>query len=129
MFELLYIQAMRRGIFHLSIVLMMTLAGCATVPAGDTSRNALDWPGTYAAEGMSVTLRENLSYRARIGSVEVRSTFRWDSKGRTILLQNLNAAAPCKKFKVGENVLIPLKNSGKPHKDAEHLLKISESDQ
>lgn len=107
----------------------LILTSCATVPAGDTSRNALDWPGTYAAEGMSVTLRENLSYRARIGSVEVRSTFRWDSKGQTVCLQNFKAAAPCKKFKVGENVLIPLKNSGKPHKDAEPLLKISESDQ
>jgi hypothetical protein len=106
------------------LMLFIFLASCSTVPVGDTSRNALDWPGTYKGDGMTIILKDNNTYRAQINDIEIRSTFRWDNKGQTVCLQHFKAYAPCKKFKVGENVLIPLKNSGKPLKDADILTKV-----
>lgn len=108
----------------LFIIIIVLLSCCASVPVGDTSQNALDWPGMYQCDKMTITLKENNTYKAKINDVEVRSSFRWDRKGRTICLDHLMKKAPCKKFKVGENVLIPLKNSGKPKKDANHLIKV-----
>ena len=106
------------------IIIFLFLNGCASVPVGDTSQNALDWPGTYACDKMTLTLKANNTYKAQVNNVEVRSTFRWDRRGQTICLDHLMKNAPCKKFKVGENVLIPLKNSGKPKKDGKILIKI-----
>jgi len=114
---------MKRITFILTI-LMLTFISCTTVPIGDTSRNALDWPGTYRHDEMTIILKDNNTYRARINEVEIRSTFHWDRKGRTICLEHLQGKMPCKKFLVGENKLIPLKNSGRPLKDAEPLMKV-----
>jgi len=107
------------------IIITMLIAACATTPMGDNSQNALDWPGTYACEKMSITLKENNTYKAQVGDIEVRSSFRWDRQGRTICLDHLKAKKVCKKFLVGENVLIPLKNSGRPMKDAKPLLRVN----
>ena len=111
-----------KNLFKL-IILIIIVASCATIPTGDTSQTSLDWPGTYTCDEMTITLRENLTYKAQIGDVEIRSSFHWDKKGERICLENLNVRSSCKKFKVGENVLIPLKNSGKPIKDGKILRK------
>ena len=106
-------------------MIILFLVSCATVPVGDTSQTSLDWPGTYKCDKMTITLRENNTYKAQVDDTEVRSSFRWDKQGRTICLNHLMKDAPCKKFMVGENVLIPLKNSGKPMKEGETLMKVS----
>ena len=107
------------------MIIVFFLASCATVPVGDTSQNALDWPGTYQCDKMTIMLRENNTYKALFADTEVRSSFRWDRRGRTIRLNHLMKNAPCKKFMVGENVLIPLKNSGRPMKEEKALLKVN----
>jgi hypothetical protein len=107
------------------IFISFFFATCSTVSVGDTSQNALDWPGTYKCEKMTITLRENNTFKAQVGSVEVRSSFRWDKQGQSICLNHFKAKGSCKKFLVGENVLIPLKNSGRPIKESKPLIKIS----
>jgi len=111
--------------FFIFMIFFLVLVSCASVPVGDTSQNALDWPGTYKCDNMTITLRENNTYKAQVNDVEVRSSFRWDRKGRTICLDHLMKGTPCKKFLVGENALIPLKNSGRQKKDAKPLKKVS----
>lgn len=123
MYKSLYIRAMKP--LKLLIITYLLFVSCASVPAGDTSRNALDWPGTYRCDRMTITLRSNNTYKAQVGDIEVRSSFRWDRQGRTICLNNLSAKKACKKFLVGENKLIPLNNSGKQKKEASELIKIS----
>jgi hypothetical protein len=75
---------------------------------------------------MTITLRSNNTYKAQIGDVEVRSSFRWDRRERLICLNHLHEKNACKRFLVGENVLIPLKRSGRPNKEVQHLVKISD---
>ena len=106
------------------IIFILLVVSCTTVPVGDTPRNALDWPGTYKCDKMTITLRANNTYRAQIGDVEVRSSFHWDQQGQTIYLNHFKAEGPYKKFLVGENVLIPLKNLGRQKKDVQKLIKI-----
>ena len=112
--------------FSLLMIMFLFLGSCATVPVGDTSQNALDWPGTYKCDKMTITLRENNTYRAQVGNVEIRSSFHWDRKRQKIVLENIKGRSSNKKFLVGENILIPLKNSGRPKKNAQNLIKISE---
>ena len=114
-----------KNLIKLTMILFLFVA-CATTPKGDTSQNALDWSGTYQCDKMTITLKENNTYKAHVGDIEVRSSFRWDRQGRTICLDHLKAKNVCKKFLVGENVLIPLKNSGRPMKGASKLIKLGE---
>lgn len=109
------------------IIIACLVSACATTPVGDTSQNALDWPGTYQCEKMTIILRENNTYKAQIGDVEIRSSFHWDKNGRGICLENLKLKSACKKFLVGENMLIPLKNSGRPVKEGKPLFKVKGS--
>ena len=111
--------------FFLLLIYFLVLASCASVPVGDTSQNALDWPGTYKCDKMTITLKANNTYKAQVKDVEVRSSFRWDRKGQVICLDHLVKDAPCRKFKVGENVLIPLNNTGRVKKDGQKLIKVS----
>jgi len=109
----------------------LALASCApkttksTPPPGatvDTSRNALDWAGTYAGvvpcadcEGIetSITLGMDSSYLVRtkyLGkSAEVferRGSFTWNEAGNIIQLQGMSGGPA--HYLVGENALIQL---------------------
>lgn len=102
---------------------MLLFGACATVPRGDTSQNALDWPGTYKCDKMTITLNENMTYKAQVNDVEVRAAFTWDKQGRTVCLERLRPHSKCVRFLVGENVLIPMKSKRKPLKKAKILNK------
>jgi hypothetical protein len=112
---------------HISIIFILIislfLSTCANVPMGDTSQNALDWPGIYQCEFMTITLNANMTYKAWVNDVEVRAAFTWDKNGRTICLERLRPHSKCHRFLVGENKLIPMKTKRKRLKDAKILSK------
>lgn len=100
---------------------------------GDTSENALDWPGTYEAivpcadcPGINTSLTLNSDktfniteeYIQRDSKKQDKGTFEWDATGSMITLKGKTAHY---KYKVGENKLIQLDMDGKeiagPHKD------------
>lgn len=113
------------------MLLAAALVACAAtpedaVPVGDTSRNALDWPGVYVGtlpcadcEGIRtrVELRGNgtftrsLIYLGKdVRPAEDRGTFTWDSSGSRVMLgADLREA---QQYQVGENVLFPLDRDG-----------------
>jgi uncharacterized lipoprotein NlpE involved in copper resistance len=101
--------------------------------AGDTSENALDWPGTYEAvvpcadcPGIktSLTLNNDKTFSITKEYLEKKSknqdkgTFQWDAAGSAITLKGKTASY---KYKVGENILIQLDMDGQeitgPNKD------------
>ena len=100
---------------------------------GDTSENALDWPGTYEAvvpcadcPGIKTNLTINNDktfiiteeYIDRNSKSEDKGTFDWDAAGSVITLKGKTASY---KYKVGENTLKQLDMDGKeitgPNKD------------
>lgn len=122
-----------RGVARASPALALAaamLAGCVTtepqeaVPAGDNSRNSLDWAGVYVGTlpcadcpgiRMRVELRSDntftrtLTYLERdVRPVEEAGSFTWDRSGSRIML-GANAA---QQFQVGENVLFHLDRNG-----------------
>lgn len=101
--------------------------------AGDTSENALDWPGTYEAvipcadcAGIktSLTLNNDKTFSITEEYIDKNSknqdkgTFEWDATGSSITLKGKTASY---KYKVGENILIQLDMDGQeitgPNKD------------
>ncbi|MDQ0780506.1 copper resistance protein NlpE [Chryseobacterium sp. W4I1] len=101
--------------------------------AGDTSENALDWPGTYEAvipcadcPGIKTSLTLNNDktfsiteeYVDRNSKNQDKGTFQWDAAGSVITLKGKTANY---KYKVGENILIQLDMDGQeitgPNKD------------
>ncbi|PIF44626.1 putative lipoprotein NlpE involved in copper resistance [Chryseobacterium sp. 52] len=101
--------------------------------AGDTSENALDWPGTYEAvvpcadcPGIKTSLTLNNDktfsiseeYLERNSKNQDKGTFAWDAAGSVITLKGKSASYT---YKVGENILIQLDMEGKeitgPNKD------------
>lgn len=101
--------------------------------AGDTSENALDWPGTYEAvvpcadcPGIKTSLTLNNDktfsiteeYIDRNSKNQDKGSFEWDASGSSITLKGKTASY---KYKVGENILIQLDMDGKeitgPNKD------------
>lgn len=93
--------------------------------AGDTSENALDWPGTYEAvvpcadcPGIktSLTINNNKTfsiteeYIDRNSKNQDKGTFEWDAAGSIITLKGKTASY---KYKVGENKLFQLDMDGK----------------
>lgn len=113
------------------------LAGCAigppapgeaaaTPPTGDTSRNALDWPGRYRGvlpcadcEGIEtvITLGGDQRYTLATRYLgrepvarEVAGTFAWNDAGNVITLGGLEHQPA--QYLVGENVLIQLDLQG-----------------
>lgn len=101
-------------------------AGSAAPASGDTSRNALDWAGTYRGvipcadcEGIEtiVTLKEDGSYTSSshyLGKWGEPSAeegrFQWDEAGGAIRLSGGEPA----RYRVGENRLIRLALDGSP---------------
>ena len=100
---------------------------------GDTSENALDWPGTYDAvvpcadcPGIKTSLTLNNDktfsiteeYIDRKSKFDDKGSFEWDATGSVITLKGKTAKY---KYKVGENMLIQLDMDGKeidgPNKD------------
>ncbi|MDQ0065794.1 copper resistance protein NlpE [Chryseobacterium lathyri] len=100
---------------------------------GDTSENALDWPGTYEAvvpcadcPGIKTSLTINNDktfsiteeYIDRNSKNQDQGTFEWDAAGSVIALKGKSANY---KYKVGENILIQMNMDGKeitgPNKD------------
>lgn len=95
----------------------------ASISLGDTSKNALDWPGEYegvvpcaSCEGIQthISLRADNSFELKtvyLGKDErifkVTGTAVWDEQGRNITL------ADGSQYLVGENQLIMLDTEGK----------------
>jgi len=120
-------------------VLMLAVAAllAACMPRGDdkassarppdmhNSRNALDWPGTYAGvtpcadcPGIEMRLRLQLDgnyelstrYQDRqVAPQTVQGRFSWDAAGNTI---TLDAAGSGQQFRVGEGRLLQLDRDG-----------------
>ena len=95
-----------------------------------TSRNSLDWEGVYTGvlpcddcEGIdtSISLNKDQTYLLKqryLGSPEKESKeiisegkFTWSENGNYITLEGSNIGS--RKFKVGENFLMPLDKNGK----------------
>ncbi|MCG9713356.1 copper resistance protein NlpE [Shewanella insulae] len=103
------------------------------VPLGDTSRNALDWPGLYRGtlpcadcQGIAMTLQLNgdNSYRlsqeylgkpSTSANVTLSGQFNWNETGSKI---TLDAKARGMKLQVGENILFMLDDKGERIKGA-----------
>ncbi len=120
-----------------SVILCMTaslgIAACnpakkATLPAGDNSRNALDWSGTYhgvlpcaGCEGIPAQIRLNSDQTYSVvekggqenDRIQSSGTFDWDKNGARITLQRPDARLRVMSYAVGENVLIPLDRKGR----------------
>lgn len=108
--------------------LLVTLLVCCrnAVPVGDTSRNALDWQGTYHGmlpcadcQGILAMIQLNkdntfimsTSYLGKSDTGQRKTgSFTWDDSGREITLKGLSDSTP-PVYKVGENKLIPVHRS------------------
>lgn len=130
---------MKRPLFTIALVAILTTA-CndpqnapsqgatanaetqTTIPLGDTSQNALDWPGVYegvlpcaSCEGIqtTLTLQADNSFELKsiyLGKDETifkeAGKFDWDSNGSKIILSDGS------KYLVGENQLFMLDTDG-----------------
>lgn len=120
--------------FAFPIALSCALFACqAPVPSDEgtsvspdpahTSRNSLDWSGTYSgvlpAEGgqtlrTTITLKGDGTYSLSTGETDLAAVqegaFTWQADGSRIVLQNLNGISP--NYLVGENQLIQLDLNG-----------------
>ncbi|MCG9754658.1 copper resistance protein NlpE [Shewanella insulae] len=114
------------------------------VPLGDTSRNALDWPGLYRGtlpcadcQGIAMKLQLNGDNSYRLSqeylgkpststNVTLSGQFNWNETGSKI---TLDAKARGMKLQVGENILFMLDDKGERIKGAlaqqYQLLKIN----
>lgn len=120
---------MRRMTIVAVLLTAAALGGCVAaekspVPAGDTSRNALDWQGTYVGmlpcadcPGIRVRLelRDDGTFTRTFTYLdsaeppaELEGSFGWDASGSRIMLGGDRA----QQFLVGENVLIHLGSNG-----------------
>lgn len=113
-----------------AVLLVVTLAGCAPqgsapTPAGDNSRNALDWQGSYVGTlpcadcpGIRTrvelhedgTFMRNVAYLGRDLRLMDTGSFEWDGAGSRITLTAGDGGA--QRFHVGENVLFMLDGNG-----------------
>ncbi len=130
---------MQRPLFTIALVAILTTA-CSdpqnatgqdatanaetqtTIPLGDTSQNALDWPGVYegvlpcaSCEGIQTTLTLLVDNSFELKSIylgkdesifKVAGKFDWDSNGSKITLSDGS------KYLVGENQLFMLDTEG-----------------
>ncbi|QYJ81739.1 copper resistance protein NlpE [Shewanella rhizosphaerae] len=114
-----------------------------TMPLGDTSRNALDWPGLYKGtlpcadcEGIAMSLKlngdnsyqlsqqylgkqnlgeQNLGEQNQATDVVLEGQFSWNEMGSKI---TLDSKARGMKLQVGENILFMLDDKGERIKGA-----------
>lgn len=105
----------------------------AEIPIGDTSRNALDWPGLYTGtlpcadcQGIALRLQINADYSYQLSQVylgksdkqqgiEQQGQFRWNGQGNKITLDD---KARGMQLQVGENILFMLDDKGERIKGA-----------
>ncbi|WP_232479499.1 copper resistance protein NlpE [Shewanella marisflavi] len=105
----------------------------AEIPIGDTSRNALDWPGLYTGtlpcadcQGIALRLQINADYSYQLSQVylgksdkqqgiEQQGQFRWNGQGNKIILDD---KARGMQLQVGENILFMLDEKGERIKGA-----------
>lgn len=108
--------------------LLVTLLSCQrnSASVGDTSRNALDWEGTYHGmlpcadcRGILTMIQLNedntftmsMYYLGKGDAVQKKTgSFTWDDAGSEITLKGLNESTP-PVYKVGENKLFPVHSS------------------
>ena len=108
-------------------------ASVSAMPLGDTSRNALDWPGLYMGTlpcadcqgiAMSLQLNGDNSYRltqeylgkpSQAAKVTLNGQFNWNEMGSKI---TLDTKARSMKLQVGENILFMLDDKGERIKGA-----------
>ncbi|QYJ90813.1 copper resistance protein NlpE [Shewanella halotolerans] len=109
-----------------------------TMPLGDTSRNALDWPGLYKGtlpcadcQGINISLKlngdnsyqltqqylgkQNLGEQKQATDVVLEGQFNWNEMGSKI---TLDSKARGMKLQVGENILFMLDDKGERIKGA-----------
>ncbi len=109
-----------------------------TLPLGDTSRNALDWPGIYKGtlpcadcQGIAMSLKlngdnsyqlsqqylgkQNLGEQNQATDVVLEGQFSWNKMGSKI---TLDSKARGMKLQVGENILFMLDDKGERIKGA-----------
>ncbi|QDF77158.1 copper resistance protein NlpE [Shewanella marisflavi] len=105
----------------------------AEIPIGDTSRNALDWPGLYTGtlpcadcQGIALRLQLNADYSYQLSQVylgksdkqqgiEQQGQFHWNGQGNKIILDD---KARGMQLQVGENILFMLDDKGERIKGA-----------
>jgi len=110
--------------------LLLNLFSCVTTKktTSNNSRNTLDWNGVYTGilpcadcEGLQTKIRLNkdFTYESEtkyLGkseeTIKVTGRFRWDKKGNTITLANLNQETSASQYAVGENRLTQLDLKG-----------------
>ncbi|SHF04355.1 Heat shock protein HslJ [Mariniphaga anaerophila] len=127
---------MKTKTIFLITFLLAVLVSCNTVKKAqnkqeysmDTSRNSLDWAGTYAGflpcadcEGIQteITLSEDLTYTMALKYTDKDETvfqssgkFEWDKNGSKITLKGKNIQKNSEKYLVGENQLFKLDMDG-----------------
>lgn len=82
-------------------------------PDKSTSRDSLDWDGTYRGKGRTLTLtREGTFTLVLEGAQPVAGDFEWSGDGSTVIL--IGVGEEPARFLVGENVLIELDAEGQP---------------
>lgn len=112
-------------------LLVSLVAACSatppdTIPVGDNSRNALDWPGVYVGtvpcadcEGIRTRIElgadgsfaRSLTYLGRDPQpVTDTGSFEWDAAGARITLDA--GSRDAQQYQVGENILFHLDRSG-----------------
>ncbi|MEE4176618.1 MAG: copper resistance protein NlpE N-terminal domain-containing protein [Bacteroides sp.] len=129
---------MKKSLFILAFIIIgLVQTGCKEVgktssnnqlPVGDTSRNALDWQGTYFGilpcadcEGIETVIR--LAYdntyvmqTKYLGKdeqvIETRGSFTWNEAGSKITLDQAEGASVSGHYQVGENQLFHLDLEG-----------------
>ena len=96
------------------------LTACGPLPDAHNSRDSLDWAGSYqgiTANGLvtTVTLTSDLRYTVVARTPDAAQAtkkdgpLRWSADGGSV---TLGEAAGAPRYKVGENVLIPLDTAG-----------------
>ncbi len=82
-------------------------------PDHHTSRDSLDWDGTYTGKGRTLTLASDGSFIfVMAGAEPIVGDFEWSGDGSSIMI--LGAEEGPLRFLVGENVLVEIDEEGQP---------------
>ena len=126
----------RRSVWLMPLVLMAGLVSCKSVQnvsgvtgwTGDTSRNALDWAGTYSGvlpcascPGIETVKHLNSDHTYRLETTyqdegpdvfSETGRFEWNEQGNRIALMGVDGSAAPNKYAVGENHIRQLDTEG-----------------